>query len=183
MPSNGQTVKVLTGRSYSFRELMAVSGATRKEISDWIKRGIITAERSPGSGYHRRYTWQNVVEATTAKGISRYLRAATIASMLDRIRSLIAEQGIAWDTIYNSELHPGGVVFEAALFGEESIQVRWEPDKKIRDRFAEASWEAYMLRLNLTAVAVTAVRRAARLEINLSAIAADTARSTASLPA
>ena len=70
MRSSHQGLAALTVRTYSYSELVAVSGATRKEVSDWVARRIITAELSPGSGKHRQYSWQSVVEAFAAKVMS-----------------------------------------------------------------------------------------------------------------
>ena len=164
MSSTDQTVAALTGRSYSFSELLAVSGATRREISDWVGRGIISAEPSPGSGRHREYFWQNLVEAVAAKGISGHLRAGTIEEAFQQIRGLMATDGISWVNLTDRELYPDGVAF-LVLFDEDQISFVVIPLELPEG--GETGWgtqeTGYLLEINLSSIAANTLSRATSL--------------------
>ena len=120
MPGKDQIAAALTARTYSYRELVAVSGATRKEVSDWVARGIITAEPSPGSGKHRQYSWQSLIEAVAAKGMSRHVKASTIEEAFGQMRGLMEAYEFSWGDLINHEKYPDGVAFNVLFPDDES---------------------------------------------------------------
>jgi hypothetical protein len=59
--------------TYTFADVMRLTGATKSHLTHWLKEGIIDAAVSPGAGpgYHRRFSFFNLVEAAIALEMNR----------------------------------------------------------------------------------------------------------------
>jgi DNA-binding transcriptional MerR regulator len=76
----------LQTKTYNLSELRSISHITRQEADDWTRRGIISAEQRPGSGRHRAYSFNNLVEAVLAKSLSQRVRASSIEKIIVTVR-------------------------------------------------------------------------------------------------
>lgn len=149
----------VVGRSFTRRDLQAISHTTRREVMDWVESGIISAEARPGAGVHRSYSWANVIEATAAKCMSPSLRAGTIAAIFDGIRSVVSASGLRFD---EASERPGEFVFLAHMADSETdhplVRVSHYRPGGVDEPGAPLS--PYALVLNLTGAASLALRRA-----------------------
>jgi hypothetical protein len=114
-------------KTYGLAELRVISTLTRQEADDWVKRGIISASRAPGSGRHRVYTFWNLVEAMIAKSMSKHLRAASIELIVTQIRIELADQ----------LLDLAGIVSDPPL-----LILRFNADGKLWLRGPRSNWVA-----------------------------------------
>ena len=60
-------------RSYSLNDVMQVSGASRRQVDEWIKTDIISADQNPGKGKARSYSFLNIYEAALAFSFGRII--------------------------------------------------------------------------------------------------------------
>jgi hypothetical protein len=59
-------------KTYSFRDLMQLTGASRSHLTHWLKQGVVSADVAEGSGpgHHRQFGFFNLIEAHVAERLS-----------------------------------------------------------------------------------------------------------------
>ena len=164
VPSAEQIAAALTSRTYTFRELVAVSGATRKEIADWARRESITTERSPGSGRHRKYTWRNLIEVTISKSLSIHIRAQTRMIILGGICMLMDNRDPSWESLVQEKWARDELLVEIALLhGALGMHVAWKLPARSQDWQADMRKKASFLEIDLGTLAAETLFRAKQL--------------------
>jgi DNA-binding transcriptional MerR regulator len=76
-------------RSYTFAEVVRVSGATKSNVTHWAREGLIrpALEQTTGTGHHRRFGFGNLVEARLAKHLNAGgMPIAHMSVLLDHVR-------------------------------------------------------------------------------------------------
>jgi len=59
--------------SYTFADVMRITGATKSEMTHWTREGIVGADIAPGGGpgRHRKFAFLNLLEASIAVELNR----------------------------------------------------------------------------------------------------------------
>lgn len=81
-----------TKHLYTLAELSKYSKASLKQIDEWIKRDIIQADKNPGRGKGRKFTFWNVLEAAIAENFSTFIRINYLEKAMGQVREKFYKQ-------------------------------------------------------------------------------------------
>lgn len=72
---------------YTRKDVMSFAGLTLSDANSWPKKGIISVDQeSAGTGHERLYTFLNVIEAATAKNLTRLFSLESVKKIMDSMR-------------------------------------------------------------------------------------------------
>jgi hypothetical protein len=76
-------------RTYTFTDLVSVSGATKSNITHWAREGVIqpVVQQTSGTGHHRKFGFRNIVEARLAQHLNRAaIPVSLMALLMEQVR-------------------------------------------------------------------------------------------------
>lgn len=147
-------------RTYRFKDLQKITGITHKEKFEWIARGIISAEATPGSGSHRHFTWDHVMEARVAKVLVEHfgIRAGAIQEIMEALRERMKKRGETWEAVWWLRGEPHNASYEIRSLrapGSEAHRFSVRPATSLGYSHVmhETMNDAAVLQINLTSIA------------------------------
>ena len=80
-------------RTFSYKELRAVAGLSKKEADKWVQSGVIRSELPRG---HRRrvYSFESLVDGSIAKQLADFSSRELLPRMMDKLRAHLKHEKI-----------------------------------------------------------------------------------------
>lgn len=79
-------------QAFSSSEIAQYSGATIRQIGEWIEKGIVTAGQNPGRGVRREFSIWHLLEASMATYFSVFSHIRILEACLPQLRDWAASQ-------------------------------------------------------------------------------------------
>src|SRR5271156_3593815 len=88
-----KAVSSLVRQTFSYKELRAVAGLSKKEADKWVQSGVIRSELPRG---HRRrvYSFESLVDGSIAKQLADFSSRELLPKMMDKLRDHLKQQKI-----------------------------------------------------------------------------------------